>query len=166
MPSNIDPSKPTAGQATTQSVRDNFQAAKDEIEALQPGGGQSFADYLAGYLNTGLHGSYTDDLDDIAVNSTYSILASTVTNEPVDFISNGFIHTYLYYSNDLFRTQILYGMDVSMQYKIWMRHRENGPWGAWVKVVDGNLLSLPLPTSDPLVSGALWNNAGVVNVSA
>jgi hypothetical protein len=31
--SNIDPSKPTAGQATTQSVRDNFQAAADEIDA-------------------------------------------------------------------------------------------------------------------------------------
>lgn len=31
--SNIDPTKPTAGQATTQSVRDNFQAAADEIDA-------------------------------------------------------------------------------------------------------------------------------------
>jgi hypothetical protein len=31
--SNIDPSNPTEGQATTQSVRDNFQAAADEIDA-------------------------------------------------------------------------------------------------------------------------------------
>jgi microcystin-dependent protein len=35
MASNIDPSKPTTGSATTASVRDNFQYAKDEIEALQ-----------------------------------------------------------------------------------------------------------------------------------
>jgi hypothetical protein len=35
MPSNIDPLYPEAGAATTQSVRDNFSAAKTEIEALQ-----------------------------------------------------------------------------------------------------------------------------------
>lgn len=35
MASNIDPSKPTEGAATTQSVRDNFQFAKDEIEENQ-----------------------------------------------------------------------------------------------------------------------------------
>lgn len=35
MPSNIDETQPTAGTATTQSVRDNFSAAKTEIEALQ-----------------------------------------------------------------------------------------------------------------------------------
>lgn len=35
MSSAIDPTKPTAGTATTKSVRDNFSAAKDEIEALQ-----------------------------------------------------------------------------------------------------------------------------------
>ena len=35
MASSIDPTKPTAGTATTQSVRDNFSAAKTEIEALQ-----------------------------------------------------------------------------------------------------------------------------------
>lgn len=35
MVSNIDPTKPTTGLATTQSVRDNFQDAKAEIEALQ-----------------------------------------------------------------------------------------------------------------------------------
>ena len=33
--SNIDPTKPTYGQAYTSSVRQNFQHAKDEIEALQ-----------------------------------------------------------------------------------------------------------------------------------
>ena len=35
MASNIDITKPSTGAATTQSVRDNFQAAKEEIEALQ-----------------------------------------------------------------------------------------------------------------------------------
>lgn len=35
MASNIDITKPEAGSATTQSVRDNFSAAKTEIEALQ-----------------------------------------------------------------------------------------------------------------------------------
>lgn len=35
MTSAIDPTKPTTGNATTASVRTNFQAAKDEIEALQ-----------------------------------------------------------------------------------------------------------------------------------
>ena len=35
MASIIDITKPTAGAATTQSVRQNFKAARDEIEALQ-----------------------------------------------------------------------------------------------------------------------------------
>jgi len=35
MSSAIDPTKPTTGTATTESVRDNFQAAKDEIEENQ-----------------------------------------------------------------------------------------------------------------------------------
>ncbi len=35
MPSAIDPAVPVAGTPTTQSVRDNFAAAKSEIEALQ-----------------------------------------------------------------------------------------------------------------------------------
>ena len=35
MASNIDVSVPTPVRATTKSVRDNFVAAKDEIEALQ-----------------------------------------------------------------------------------------------------------------------------------
>lgn len=35
MASLIDPTKPASGVATTQSVRDNFLAAKNEIEALQ-----------------------------------------------------------------------------------------------------------------------------------
>lgn len=39
MPSNIDPTKPTAGNALTSDVRANFQHAKTEIEALQEGTG-------------------------------------------------------------------------------------------------------------------------------
>lgn len=38
MASAIDPTKPSAGAATTASVRANFQAAHDEIEALQAAG--------------------------------------------------------------------------------------------------------------------------------
>ena len=37
MASTIDITKPTSGSPTTQSVRDNFAAAKSEIEALQTG---------------------------------------------------------------------------------------------------------------------------------
>lgn len=37
MASNIDPNKPTSGQAKTADVRANFAAAKAEIEALQAG---------------------------------------------------------------------------------------------------------------------------------
>ena len=37
--SNIDPTKPIEGFATTESVRDNFQAAADEIDALEAGQG-------------------------------------------------------------------------------------------------------------------------------
>lgn len=35
MASAIDPTKPTTGNPTTQSVRDNFAAAKTEIETIQ-----------------------------------------------------------------------------------------------------------------------------------
>jgi len=35
MPSAIDPTKPTSSNPTTESVRDNFQSAADEISALQ-----------------------------------------------------------------------------------------------------------------------------------
>ena len=37
MPSQIDPGAPVFGTPTTQSVRVNFQHAKDEIEQLQDG---------------------------------------------------------------------------------------------------------------------------------
>lgn len=37
MASSIDTTKPVSGSPTTQSVRDNFSAAKSEIEALQAG---------------------------------------------------------------------------------------------------------------------------------
>lgn len=48
--SKIDPGNPEYGDPTTQSVRENFQAAKDEIEALQ--GGTATRDDLAGYVPT------------------------------------------------------------------------------------------------------------------
>ena len=47
MASNIDVSVPTPVRATTKSVRDNFVAAKDEIEALQASESQLVADVEA-----------------------------------------------------------------------------------------------------------------------
>ena len=47
MTSNIDANKPTAGLATTASVRDNFASAKSEIEALQAGKQDADADLTA-----------------------------------------------------------------------------------------------------------------------
>ena len=47
MTSNIDSNKPTAGLATTASVRDNFASAKSEIDALQAGKQDSNADLTA-----------------------------------------------------------------------------------------------------------------------
>lgn len=41
MPSNINPAYPQQGTATTESVRENFRRAKEEIEALQETGGPS-----------------------------------------------------------------------------------------------------------------------------
>jgi hypothetical protein len=42
--SNIDPSKPTEGQATTQSVRDNFSAAATEIDSNKAASDQNAQD--------------------------------------------------------------------------------------------------------------------------
>jgi hypothetical protein len=52
MPSQIDPTKPTEGMASTADVRANFQAAKDEIEALQGGfgSGAQIGDFLYAFL--------------------------------------------------------------------------------------------------------------------
>jgi hypothetical protein len=44
--SSIDPTKPTEGTATTQSVRDNFSAAKTEIENLQSRTGSGWNDLV------------------------------------------------------------------------------------------------------------------------
>ena len=55
MASNIDATKPTAGNATTSSVRDNFSAAKTEIEALQTQvGSDSLPTHIA---DTAAHGA-------------------------------------------------------------------------------------------------------------
>lgn len=55
MTSSIDPTKPAAVAATTQSVRDNFTVAKAEIEALQAGTAFDFVQAGAGAVSrTGL----------------------------------------------------------------------------------------------------------------
>lgn len=57
MTSNINPAFPEAGQATTESVRQNFAAAKSEIEALQAAGGStplSIVDFSASLVVAGI----------------------------------------------------------------------------------------------------------------
>lgn len=53
MASNIDATKPTAGTATTESVRQNFAYAKSEIETLQ---GQTAA--IAGIISAAIQAIY------------------------------------------------------------------------------------------------------------
>jgi len=58
MASNIDATKPTAGNATTSSVRDNFSAAKTEIEALQTQvGSDSLPTHIADTVTHGTTGA-------------------------------------------------------------------------------------------------------------
>ena len=137
MTSNIDPTKPTAGQALTQDVRDNFQAAKSEIEALQPGGGQSFNDYLAGFEDTGFSVLYTGDLDLILVNANH-VLFTGATNIPSDFnAANLGILTTRTATVGGNAVQILDGMQIANEWKQWMRSLTSGVWGAWKLVVNG-----------------------------
>ena len=146
--SNIDPSKPEQGQATTLSVRDNFAAADVEIDSnvaalavLEPGGADAFAAYLAGFLNTGFHSEFTGDLDTLLINSEYVIQETGVTNGPADFATGGFIKTMLS-TGDFGAVQILVGGNSIDKDKIWTRAREASAWGAWVLVVDGGATTL------------------------
>jgi hypothetical protein len=75
MASNIDPTKPVAGTPTTSSVRANFQAAKDEIEALQSDvAGKA---NLAGGQN--LTGGFTTTVHDFG-----SVSSGSITPNPSD----------------------------------------------------------------------------------
>jgi len=160
--SNINPAYPQRGNALTQNVRDNFQAAADEIDANVAAIAQEtsdreaadlvlqgqidsndidiatnaanisdnadaiavieaippFNDYLAGYLDTGVHAQYAGDLDVIAANSTYNIASTGATNLPTDYsqTGRGFITTYL--QDATRRTQVIYGRGSTNVYRI------------------------------------------------
>src|SRR5215831_13249068 len=72
MPSNIDASKPIVGSPTTESVRDNFQAAKSEIEDLQSTKAQRAGD---------LSGSATSTTVSRIQGRTVSSAAPTTTSD-------------------------------------------------------------------------------------
>jgi len=76
--SNIDPTKPTAGQATTQSVRDNFQAAADEIDANAAAVAANDISIANNTANISTNAaSISQNVSDIATN-TADIAANTV----------------------------------------------------------------------------------------
>lgn len=63
MASSIDPTKPESGRATTQSVRDNFTTAKNEITALQEANvslAASSGSSLVGFIQSGTGAVATD----------------------------------------------------------------------------------------------------------
>ncbi|KGM35703.1 hypothetical protein [Inquilinus limosus] len=81
MASNIDPTKPESGLATTASVRANFEAAKTEIEAIQP--------LIGGAMN--ILGSGASTSGSAAANAT-AIQAALNTGKPVYIPPGDFVH--------------------------------------------------------------------------
>ena len=122
---------PAAGNVLT--------ATSGSLATWQAQGTDSFTDRLAGYADTGLHESYTGDLNDIAVNAVYRLHSANVTNEPGDMTGNGIIYCDNITSAD-WMTQTLYGLD-NNPWSIWMRSKVSTVWGAWKLVVDGGALS-------------------------
>ena len=90
---------------------------------------------LAGYADTGVHGGYAGDLDDLKTNSCWFISPASVTNEPTDFVGDGFIVTERVAPSS--GTQTIYGRFGADSWKQWMRTDTNDTWGDWKLVVDG-----------------------------
>jgi hypothetical protein len=95
-----------------------------------------FNDYFDGFVDDGLHTTYTGNLNSIVVNSEYFITAGGVTNEPVEFSSNGMIRTVMANADNA-AVQFLYGHGTADKGKQWGRTLLTGAWEAWVKVIDG-----------------------------
>lgn len=112
--------------------------------------------HLDGYLDTGLHGDYVGDLNDIVVNSNYSILDSAVTNAPSDFAGDGFITSDIWSGGIAAITQTLVGLNDTSVYKIWLRHKVSSVWGAWKLVVDGNAIEIAA-NGDVTVAGSFFD---------
>lgn len=136
----IDPTKPVEGSATTQSVRDNFQAVVDDF-LLKANASDDFLSRLAGLNSDGLLINYSGDLDDIKTNTINTIFAGSVTNEPPELTSIALLMSF-YDNTGNQGNQLCYGTN-SQQYFMWMRHWVNGTtWTAWKIVIDGNSLSI------------------------
>ena len=84
MASNIDVSVPTPVRATTKSVRDNFIAAKDEIEALQDNESAIGADILDEKNRNDAQDLRLDQLEDDVSNIEVTITTSMVETEVGD----------------------------------------------------------------------------------
>jgi len=134
--------------------------------------GGAFTERFDGFNQSGLHAEAPTDLDTIQGQNSLYLVPNPATNVPPDYNNGNRGYIRSIFNSGTNGMQILYGRSGGNQYKIWTR-AFNTTWDTWVLVVDGNQLDFSndlmvtnLPTSDPLVSGALWNNGGVVNVSA
>ena len=76
MASTIDPTKPAAGAATTLSVRNNFLAAKNEIESLQTEVAAKQAALVSGSNIKTINGTSILGAGDIAVSGGTTVVAS------------------------------------------------------------------------------------------
>jgi len=84
MASNIDPTKPDQGQATTESVRDNFQAAKTEIEANQNDIATNAADISQNATDIGTNAAAITDLQSSKADITYVDSENTAQDAVID----------------------------------------------------------------------------------
>jgi len=79
---------------------------------------------------------YSNDLNDIAVNSIYNIDTNEVTSAPAFPVTGkwAFIYTLMHpYSSQAYRTQICYAMNDNPGY-IYIRHRATSGWTQWYKL--------------------------------
>ncbi len=127
---------------------DDQLTRKDYVDA-------NFAKYLAGYLDTGIHEDYTQNIDDILINSTYLIWTGAATGFPSDFVSTGILVTDFHDSGTDGGTQLLYGIRIGDEYKIWMRSKDANVWKTWKLVVNGNILTF---TSEGIKSTSPGNS--------
>ncbi|GAG36669.1 unnamed protein product, partial [marine sediment metagenome] len=109
------------------------------------------------------------DLNDIEFNSMYAINATNVTNEPTDFLNEGFLTTYRQTSTGVDETQIIVGMSTANYYKQWMRHKKAGSWNGWKLIIDGGALSFADGnasfTGDVVLDGGFLNAKHVSNLT-
>lgn len=134
--SNIDPSKPTEGLATTQSVRDNFQAAADEIDAnaAAAAAAQAKADnsvQLTGAQSVAGQKIFTDQPLSSAVQGTSA--AAMTRKDYVDQAIADALSTLVFPIGSML-----------------MGFNPNGVWpGAWEQLPEGTFLMNTIGGADP-----------------